>query len=276
MTTHEWLANATKRLATAGIATARLDCLVLLEDCLNMNRAQILTYPHLSVTERQLRCLNERVNRRTGQEPLAYIRERTEFYGREFFIDKRVLEPRPETETMIELAKKIAKKDSIETIIDVGTGSGALVITVQLEIPGIKTIGIDIDPACLIVARKNARQYKLRLEFLRGDLLRPLIVSVHRQPIAASLLLCNLPYVPDNFHINQAARAEPRIAIFGGSDGLDLYRRLFGQIQTSGWRPRHILAESLPPQHYTLARVAKAAAYKLVATTDLIQQFETT
>ena len=101
----DWLKTATQKLQQAGIATARLDCLVLLEDYLNTNRTQLLAHLERELTVEQIKWLSLRLVRRAKHEPLAYIRSKTEFYGREFIVNKHVLEPRPESETMIDLLK---------------------------------------------------------------------------------------------------------------------------------------------------------------------------
>lgn len=270
MLTSDWLRLATRRLEKAGVGTARLDALVLLEDCLNKNRAHLLAHPRLKLTFEQIRWLDRRVSRRANHEPLAYICGKTEFYGREFYIDHRVLEPRPESETMIDMLKSLAAREPL-TIIDVGTGSGALAITAKLEIPIAQVLAVDIDKKCLEVARKNARKLSAEIEFFRDDLLAPIPLA----SLASNyVVLANLPYIPDSFTINQAAMNEPRTAIFGGVDGLDIYRRLFEQINYSKARPKIIFTESLPPQHKKLAKIASTSDYKLAITDDFIQQFE--
>lgn len=280
-TISEWLQAAQARLTTAGIATARLDCLVLLEDATGIDRAQILAHDDSTLQIEIVEMLNKKIAQRAHHEPLAYIRGTTEFYGRDFTLNHHVLEPRPESETMIGLLKTYMPgqlrhpaglhEDCPSTIVDVGTGSGALAITAKLEVPDSTVLGIDIDEQCLAVARKNARQHHVGIEFLCGDLLQPLS---QRSALSAQLaLLANLPYVPDNFQINPAAMREPRLAIFGGPDGLDLYRRLFAQAAALPRKPRYILTESMPPQHKPLADIAQAAGYSPETDEDFIQVF---
>lgn len=268
MTAELWMRGAVSRLADASIATARLDALVLLEDCTGIDRGRLLAHPELELADEQVKILNKLTIRRMEHEPLAYIRGKTEFYGREFSINKHVLEPRPESETMIELLKSLGLPGGA-VIADIGTGSGALAVTAQLELPGTRAIGVDIDPACLEVASENAARHKTDISFLQGDLLEPLIA--HHSPL--STLLCNLPYVPDGFHINPAAMNEPRIAIFGGPDGLDLYRQLFKQLSGLPAKPVYILSEAMPPQHQDLAELAASHGYRLRQTEDFIQLF---
>jgi release factor glutamine methyltransferase len=274
MNAGSFLATATLQLEAAGIATARLDALVLLEDALNTNRAQILADPDLLITTSQLNQLQKQLARRARHVPLAYIRNRTEFYGRTFFVDERVLEPRPESEAMIELLASKVKQQDNTTIIDVGTGSGALAITAKLELPNATAVGIDIDPGCLAVARRNAKTLCADITWLEGDLLRP-VTKNYKLKTQNYILLCNLPYVPDNFRINTAAMHEPRLAIFGGNDGLDVYRKLFRQITDEVSRPVLVLTESMPPQHDLLTNIAGSAGYVLDGSADFIQVFRT-
>ncbi|HEY1835794.1 MAG TPA: peptide chain release factor N(5)-glutamine methyltransferase [Candidatus Saccharimonadales bacterium] len=261
-----WLVGASKQLETAGIETARLDCLVLLEDCLNTNRTQLLAHPERELDIEQIKWLSSRLKRRTKHEPLAYIRGKTEFYGREFIVNKHVLEPRPESEAMIDLLKA-ATLPANPRIADIGAGSGCLGITAKLELPHAQADLIEVDEPALAAAKKNVNKFSINATCIKNDLLAR-ISTKH------DVILANLPYVPNNFHINLAAQAEPRFAIFGGADGLDVYRRLFSQIKELPWQPSFIFTESLPPQHAELAAIANSAGFKLVRTEDFIQQLE--
>jgi release factor glutamine methyltransferase len=271
MTAQVWLKQAESLLNEAGIGTARLDCLVLVEDETSKERGWLLAHPEYELTAPQLKKLDTLIGRRVTHEPLAYLRNKTEFYGREFYIDHRVLEPRPESETMIELLKSLELLTT-PTIIDIGTGSGMLAITTKLEFPRATVIATDIDQGCLDVALQNAKTYNTKVTFLKTSLLE----NLEDKTLGDSIILANLPYVPDSFQINPAAMAEPRIAIFGGSDGLELYRKLFSQSQALTQKPRFILTESMPPQHEELARIAQNAGFSLEKRDDFIQLFGST
>lgn len=264
-TTSDWLAKATQELEIQGVPTARLDCLVLLEDATGKDRSYILAHPETELDAKIIQTLDKQVERRALHEPLAYIRGKSEFYGREFIVNEHVLQPRPESETMIELliALELPKTPHIS---DVGTGSGALGITAALEIPGSTIELMDIDPACLAVARKNLELYKVTGQLAESNLLE----HIARKP---DVILANLPYVPDTHTINEAAMFEPKLAIFGGVDGLDHYRQMFQQIEKFGTKPRYILTESLPFQHHALAIIARKNGYILEKSEDFIQVF---
>lgn len=265
MNIQTWLRQTQQFLEKAGISTARLDALVLLEDALNKNRTHLLAHPEFVMTDEQVSVLSTQIKRRAQHEPLAYIRGKTEFYGRDFIITSAVLEPRPESETIIELLKTLPLSNN-QRIADIGTGSGALGITAALELPTNTVDLIEIDDAAIEVAKMNVVLHTTKLNVIKSDLL----TGSQR---AYGVLLCNLPYVPDNFTINQAAMNEPKIAIFGGEDGLDLYRRLFDQLQVLDLKPTYILTESLPTQHTKLAQVAYDAGFRLQTDEDFIQVF---
>lgn len=265
-----WLKYASNHLSQYGDNTARLDALVLLEDVLSKDRSWLLAHPELKITSPKLKKLNVFITRRLNHEPLAYIRNKTEFYGRNLYIDNRVLEPRPESEAMIDMLKEL-ELPVRPTIIDIGTGSGALAITAKIEMPSSYVIASDIDKNCLSVARKNINNYKLDIKTYRGSLLSalPLDGIIGHDTI----LLCNLPYVPDNFRLNQAALNEPKLAIFGGKDGLDIYRQLFIQCVELNFKPEFILTESMPPQHNKLKSITLSGGYNLLKSDDFIQVF---
>ena len=262
----QYLFTATKQLSEASIATARLDALVLMEDQLQKDRSYILAHPEIEMTVTSTNVLTQQLAKRAQHIPLAYIRGKSEFYGREFFITPAVLQPRPESETMIELLLGLHLPPSVH-IADVGTGSGALGITAQLELPVAIVELLDIDTNALAVAETNVVNHTLSIKVTQSDLLK-------QSSRNYEVLLCNLPYVPDNFHINTAALHEPRIALFGGPDGLDIYRSLFISNQILQYKPLYILTESLPPQHVVLQSIAMNHGYRLYQSEDFIQVFK--
>ena len=283
MTVSKWVKVASNLLDEAGIGTARLDSLVLLEDCSDKDRAWLLANPAYELPATVQAKLDILLVRRAQHEPLSYIRGFTEFYGRKFVVNNDVLEPRPESETMIELLKQLAhsRANCLKTaetsppgstswhIADVGTGSGALGITAKLELPEAKIDLLEIDLKALRVAKTNVDLFTITATVIKSDLLAA-------SGTQYDILLCNLPYVPENYQINLAASLEPRLAIFGGLDGLDIYRKLFNQLKIVGQKPLYILTESLPPQHATLEQIAKDAGYKQLQADDFIQVFTPT
>ena len=265
MKTSQFIQQATKQLTAAGIETARLDALVLLQDLLNKNSAQLLAEPDTPLTDEQVSELTKAVARRQTHEPLAYIRGKSEFFGREFTVNKDVLVPRPETEAMIELFLKLPKA-AHKTVVDVGAGSGAIAITVACELHEVQILATDISPEALKVARQNCVKHQATVDLRKTDLIKDL------QLPARATVLANLPYVPENYAINQAAAQEPAVALFAGPDGLDLYKRLFEQLKAAQ-HTGYLLTEALPAQHHHLATLARSYDYVLEAAQDFIQVF---
>jgi release factor glutamine methyltransferase len=276
MLVHEYLKYYQSLLEKNNITTARLDTLVLLEDITCKDRAWLLVHLDYELSDDQTSKLNKLLNRRCEHEPLAYLREKTEFYGRDFVLTHDVLEPRPESENMIDLLRSLmasnpsslnnSQSTKSMRIADIGAGSGAIGITAALELPNCSVTLIDIDEKALKVAKTNVDLFTLNLSIIKSDLLEQTDKNY-------DVLLCNLPYVPDNFQVNLAALHEPKIALFGGPDGLDVYRKLFNQVSNQVSQPLYILTESMPPQHSVLQSIASENAFDIHKTDDFIQVF---
>jgi release factor glutamine methyltransferase len=275
MTIESWLENSIKRLDYTSVPTARLDTEVLLADHIDKDRSWIHANPDFILQRSDLRRLDEQISRREKHEPLAYIRGKQEFYGRDFLVSLDTLTPRPETETMIDLLLKhidsiVFKNEKIQ-IIDVGTGSGCIIISAALELAQsskISYLGLDMSEPALEIAKKNAKKLDANVKFKNYNLLTDKLprtsADKHR------IIVANLPYVPNNFHINIAASHEPGFAIFGGKDGLDYYRLLFNKASKN---TELILTESLPPQHEDLENIALKHNYSQIKTEGFIQVF---
>ena len=261
-----WLREAEQELVQAGLGTARLDALVLLEDVTGIDRAKLLAEPEHELGALEIAKLKKLLKKRAQHVPLAYVRGKTEFFARSFIVTPAVLEPRPESETMIELLLALPDLPKAPKIADVGAGSGALGITAKLELPDAEIELLELDPEALKIAKINVDLFTLQIPTLLSDLLAQTDTNF-------DVLLCNLPYVPDDHQLNAAALQEPKMAIFGGPDGLNVYRKLFKQLRKRPKRPLYILTESLPPQHGQLAALASENGYKLVKTDDFIQLF---
>ncbi len=236
-TYQDLLRAGTLRLRDAGIETARLDAEVLLRHVTELDRAGLF----LRLPEPVPGGLESRFNaltaRRLHGEPVAYIVGRREFMGLPFRVAPGVLIPRPETELLVEWALATIAGESSGTIVDVGTGSGAIAISIAaLGGSATKIIATEVSAAALAIARDNAvtlldDQQRSRLEFRQGSLLEPIGESV-------DVLLANLPYLtPEQVTENQDLDAEPPLALDGGADGLDLVRDLIAdlpRVLTSG------------------------------------------
>lgn len=163
--------------------------------------------------------------------PVAYLTNKKDFYGITFFVNKHVLIPRPDSEIMVEEAIKIINEQKIDTLIDVGTGSGCIPIAILKNInKQINTIAIDFSASALLLAQKNSQKYKLTIDFQKGNLLKPIKnKNLENKKI---LITANLPYL--NFkqiEKEESIKKEPYSALYGGRDGLDLYREMIEQIK---------------------------------------------
>jgi release factor glutamine methyltransferase len=173
------------------------------------------------------------VQKHADGEPIQYIIGSEEFYGRRFEVNKHVLIPRPETEELVygtlkRLDKLFPAVDQVE-LVDVGTGSGAISITLKLEKPRLQVTAIDLSEDALEVARKNASQLGAEVEFIHGDLLQPLILQGKKLDVVIS----NPPYIPiadQEWMSDIVTDHEPHMALFAGEDGLDLYRRFMDEL----------------------------------------------
>jgi release factor glutamine methyltransferase len=263
MTIQNWLLTATEQLKSADIATARLDCLVLLEDETGHDRSWLLAYPEHVLQIEILQKLNTKIVQRAQHTPLAYLRGKAEFYGRTFQVNEHTLVPRPETEIIIDMLRAL-DLPAQPTILDVGTGTGCIAITATLELPNAHASACDIDPACIQIAQTNAQSLDATVDYVVSDLLAN--VADHYDVITT-----NLPYVPIDYAINKAASHEPTLALFSGTDGLDLYRTFFNTVGALG--PKYILTESLPEQHMAVTELAKTAGFHMQKIDGFIQLF---
>jgi release factor glutamine methyltransferase len=234
------IAEGARALEDAIIDEPRRTASALLAHALSLDRAQLIIRSGEPIDEARYEKFNDFINRRAVGEPLQYITGHQEFYNLDFEVSRDVLIPRPETEFLIERVIALSQSVSAPIIIDVGTGSGCIAVTLAVNLPAASILATDISPSALDVARRNARHHKVdeRIEFLEGDLLAP----VGKLRGAIDILASNPPYVPtsDRESLQREVRDwEPEVALFGGEDGIDFYRRLLEEgreyIKAGGW-----------------------------------------
>jgi release factor glutamine methyltransferase len=229
------LSNTADRLAKMS-DTSFLDASVLLAHILEKPRSWVLAHPEVTLTEGQQRQLNEALTRLENGEPFPYVLGHWEFFGLDFDITPDVLIPRPETELLVEKAIAwLQVSPARRTVADIGTGSGAIAISIAVNVPDVRVLATDISPKALRVAQKNAHKFEVdqRLEFVLCDLFpaRPEMFTTEQQ---LDLICANLPYIPTGtLHGLPVYGREPTIALDGGEDGLDLFRRLMNL--APGW-----------------------------------------
>ena len=267
MNIREWIKLSIKSLKDSNVSTPELDAEVILSDYLGKDRSWIHANDDFALSKNDQNTLNDYIERRSTGEPVAYITGKQEFYGRTFKVSPDTLTPRPETETLVSKALDLINKNGIKEIADIGTGSGCIIITLFLEAGNTYSYtASDISDSALEIAIYNASKHNADVSFVNEDLRAK---STHHWD-RADLVVANLPYVPSNFNINLAASHEPEFAIFGGHDGLELYRELFSKLTDNN---RFIICECLPPQQEELIKVAKKNGYRLINSEDLITVF---
>ncbi len=224
MTLKQALGSAIKALTHHGIEDAPLEAEVLLRHVLSIPRAQLFSEFQRELTPEEWRDFWNLIKRRLSHEPAAYIVGRREFYGLDFYVDHRVFIPRPESELLVELCLDFARRlpGGPLFIADIGTGCGAIAISLSLNLPQAEIYAVDISTAALEVAFINCQRHGVlhRVHLLQGDMLDPL-------PQPVDIVVANLPYIKES-ELNQLG-AEPRLALAGGRDGLDEVRRLLSQ-----------------------------------------------
>ena len=199
-----------------------MDARLLLQHVTGWTREQLLAHPDWQVGPTELRTCQALVARRAASEPVAYLIGEREFYGRNFRVDRRALIPRPETELLVEIG--IAAVDRLRalgiepTLVDVGTGCGAIAVSLSLE-RALHVVSTDVSWEALSLARENAHMFGADVAFVQADLLNGL-----RGPF--NVVLANLPYVPSTRDLPADVRDyEPHMAIFGGRRGTELIER---------------------------------------------------
>lgn len=249
------LAAGRARLARAGDDEAALDAAVLLGHLLGVGRATLLAHPERPVAPETWQRYVALLGRRADGEPVAYLTGRREFFGLDFAVDARVLVPRPETELLVERANTYlrALPPGPRLAVDVGTGSGAIAVSLAHARPDLAVVAADVSHDALAVARANAARHGVadRVRFIAGSLLDWL-----GRPV--DLIVANLPYLrPDQAHAGIAR--EPALALYAGPDGFDLYRRLLAQAP-SRLRPGGLLIAEIDPAQRALALAAAGEA----------------
>ncbi len=236
MTVREAVDAARDTLSTGGLdaVDAAIDARVLAGEAFGLDRAALIVRGDEQAGPAALARLDAFVSRRLRREPVAYILGRREFYGREFVVSPAVLVPRPEPEIIIDAAIGRFARDTAFDVLDVGTGSGCLAVTLALEFPRARVWATDVSAAALGVARENARRHDVsgRVTFRQASL------TAGAGPV--ELLVSNPPYVPNPLRRSlppEVGEHEPPVALFGGPDGLDVIRALIAEASRALTRP---------------------------------------
>ena len=258
-TVREALSAATDALAAAGTDSPRLDAELLLAEALGADRAMLAADPDLGVPPEAGRVFGRMVRRRVAREPVAYIVGRKGFRRIELAVDSRVLIPRPETELLVEVALELEPR----TVLDVGTGSGAVALAIADEIPGVEVTGTDSSSAALEVARANADRLGLgaKVRLLEGAMIDG------GDAAAIGLLVANLPYVSEAEWERLAPEIrdfEPRQALVAGPGGLEAIEALLQLLANAPEKPGAIALEVGAGQAGPVAELVAAAGFGAV------------
>ncbi len=252
------LARGTKRLRATG--SGAVDARRLMTFATGWEGAALIVHRDDVVDEDELALFDRALARREAGEPIAYIVGSAGFYGRSFAVTRAVLVPRPESEHVVEaaIAELQSRAPERRRAADIGTGSGILAITLACEVPDARVFATDISAEALAVASTNARTLGVqkRVKFFEGDLAAPLGA---RAPL--DVVIANLPYVPsgDVPESPDPVSFEPHVAVDGGPDGLDLYRRLLTQLPPLLAPGAALFFEAAPPTIEALAELVSAA-----------------
>ncbi len=226
MTIKQALSRAREILVTNNIEDPPLESELLLRHVLKIDRVQLYLELERELSPEEEQAFRHLVKRRVNGEPTAYITGHREFYGLDFYVDPNVLIPRPESELLVEKTLELARNYGVSAIAEVGTGCGAIAISLALSLPQVKIYATDISAAALKVALLNCQKHGVvnRICLLEGDILDPL-------PEPVDLIVANLPYVRQS-ELSQMSTLnfEPSLALNGGSDGLEKIHQLCTQI----------------------------------------------
>lgn len=249
MTIMEALQWANNKLKKAGVDSSMLDAEILLATTLDVSKSWLFSHFADRLKSHQEEAFHLLVERRAAREPIAYILGKKEFYGREFVVNPFVLIPRPATETLIDKALATSKECNPDKtlLVDIGTGSGAIAVTLAAETE-LNTIAIDIDQHALSVAKQNAETHKVAslIEFQHGSLLEPIVrlfTTLRRSneqhvssiyPFDSLIVAANLPYLSNDQmeSLQPEVTREPELALASGPDGLNHYFELLKQLKS--------------------------------------------
>ncbi len=250
-------------------STANVDARLLLQHVLQRSRASLIAHGDEPLTPDQQARLEALVGRAALREPVPYLVGSAPFYGLDFVVTPAVLIPRPETELLVEAALQWARRRPGLVVVDVGTGSGCIAVTLARELPTARILATDVSAEALVVARQNATRHGVesRIEFYEGSLLAPL-------PVAPDLVVANLPYIGDAewTALDRGVKwYEPELALRGGPTGLELIERLLQEAKGClradaalflelGWR-QGAAAQQLAQETFPQARIELLTDY---------------
>ena len=259
----DFLAISTKTLSEAGIASARLDSELILAHVLRRSREWLLARDAVTLAQPQQQQARQLLLQRTQRQPIAYLTGRRDFYGHSFLVNEQVLVPRPESEVILAILDELAQDHHLRTVLDVGTGSGCLAISIKLAHPDLAVSACDISKSALLVARRNAARLLpsgQQIKFYQSDLLSDLPVGSQ-----FDLIVANLPYLsPGQDGLSPELAYEPATALYADDDGLSLIKQLVATAPDRLTPGGYLLLEMDTDQTETVASYATGYRYQVV------------
>lgn len=256
---HNWLKSSNISLKNAGIDSSILDSELILAYVLNKNRTYLHAHPDEVLLEADRKKAKSLLTKRIKRQPLAYLIGKKEFYGRDFIVNKDVLIPRPESESIIDLLKSVPFANSLSTnlkLVDVGTGSGCLGITAKLDIPDLDVTLIDKSAKALLVAKTNAELLGAKVQLLKDSLLSS-------QPTnSLDIVIANLPYLDKNCSRSPETSYEPAVALFAKDSGTKLIKNLIEQSSQIMKKDGYLIMEFEPNQRQVIVTHAEKLGFK--------------
>lgn len=259
----DFLAISTKTLSKAGIASARLDSELILAHVLRRSREWLLAHDTDTLTQSQQRQARQLLLQRTQHRPIAYLTGKRDFYGHSFLVNEQVLVPRPESEVILAILDGLVQDNHLRAVLDVGTGSGCLAISIKLAHPDLAVSACDTSESALLVARRNATRLLpsgQQIKFYQSDLLSDLPVGSR-----FDLIVANLPYLsPGQDDLSPELAYEPAIALYADDDGLSLIKQLITTAPARLTPGGYLLLEMNTDQIETVVSYATDYRYQVV------------
>ena len=271
-TVKEILRKNYKDLLNHNIQTAKIDSEVILANILNTTRINLITKQDITLNKEQENLFNKLVERRKQKEPVAYILNKKEFWNENYFVDKRVLIPRPETEILIELLlKKTKDKNKAYKVLDLGCGSGCLLISFLKEMQKSQGIGVDISSNALEVAKKNIELHNLnnRAKLMRLDLL-----TLHTKD-KFDIIFSNPPYLSSTDYAklsDDVKNFEPKQALVGGFNGVLYYKKIIALSQSALKKNGYLALELGDRQYRTISKLLQDHSFRILDKYQLINK----
>ena len=248
-----------KTLKGSKVRTHQLDSEIILSSLLKKKKEQIIIDSEKKVSRSIVINFNKLITRRSTREPMAYILKKKEFWSKSFFVNKNALIPRPETELLCDIIIKVIKKKN-PYILDIGTGSGCILLSILSEIKKAKGVGIDISKKAIEVAKKNSSDFGLNK---RANFFTRSLDETYNYKF--DLVVSNPPYIKTNDIKNlsdDVRKFEPKIALDGGKDGLDVIKKVIYKSKTILKKLGLLALEIGHGQHYNVSQILKEQGFR--------------